>query len=73
MNMEKINTLGQAPEDLKALAEERLKQVEALLLVAKTNLEIAQESKDTDSIALAETRMEHAEAAVETAKQGLES
>jgi|AntRauTorckE6833_2_1112554.scaffolds.fasta_scaffold18112_2 capsule polysaccharide export protein KpsE/RkpR len=72
MNIENINTLGQAPEDIKRLAEERLKQAKELLSVAKANKEIAEEKNDRDTVALAETRLEHAEAAVEKAKEGLE-
>jgi len=72
MNMEKINMLGQAPEDLKALAEERLRQTEELLETAKANKEVAEAKQDGDAVALAETRIEHAEAAVEKAKQALE-
>lgn len=73
MNMENVNTLGQTPEDLKKLAEERLKQAEDLLLVAKANKEEAEARNDADAIALAESRLDQAEAAVENAKQGLES
>ncbi len=70
--MEKMNTLGQTPEDIINLAKQRLQNAEEALADYQKQKLAAEARGDKDAIALAETRIEPVKAEVEEARGHLE-